>query len=136
MTGAEATDPGNYAHDVDVPEPRTDEAAPSDPAPEPAQAHTAQPRVPQPDTAPEPAGATDAAHRPEVLEALEADLAAVEEALATLDRITADGGDGAAAAAQVAAVVSVERFPDPDPDPDPTPATTPTTAGTTPTTTA
>lgn len=114
MTGAEATDPGNYAHDVDVPELRTDEPAPS-----------------------EPAGVTDAAHRPEVLDALEADLAAVEEALATLDRITAGGGDGAAAAAQVAAVVSAQRFPDPDPDPDP--ATTPTTAGTTlttPTTTA
>ncbi|MFZ4517496.1 MAG: hypothetical protein ACOYOP_03855 [Microthrixaceae bacterium] len=74
--------------------------------------------APGPDTATRAVSATgtpapDEAHRPEVLEALEADLAAVEEALATLDRITAEGGDGAAAAAQVAAVVSAERFPDP-----------------------
>lgn len=45
-----------------------------------------------------------------VLERLEADLVAVEEALATLDRITAEESSGAAVA-QIEAVVSAQRFP-------------------------
>ena len=47
-----------------------------------------------------------------LLDELEADLTAVEEAMATLDRITADGVGGAAAATEIAAVVSADRFPD------------------------
>lgn len=46
-----------------------------------------------------------------VLGALESDLAAVESALATLERIASEGPGGEAAAAQIAAVVSRERFP-------------------------
>ena len=48
----------------------------------------------------------------ELLEGLERDLAAVEEAMHTLDRIAADGVGGEAAAAQIAEVVSARRFPD------------------------
>ena len=47
-----------------------------------------------------------------MLDGLEQDLAAVEEAMQTLDRITADGVGGDAAAAQITSVVSAERFPD------------------------
>lgn len=47
-----------------------------------------------------------------LLDELEADLTAVEEAMATLDRITADGVGGVAAATEITAVVSAERFPD------------------------
>jgi hypothetical protein len=54
----------------------------------------------------------------DVLDGLEADLVAVEEAMASLDRIAADGSGGAGAAAQIDAVVSAERFPiDVDPPP-------------------
>jgi hypothetical protein len=47
-----------------------------------------------------------------VLESLEADLVAVEEAVHTLDRIAADGVGGVAAADQITSVVSAARFPD------------------------
>jgi hypothetical protein len=54
----------------------------------------------------------------DVLDGLEADLVAVEEALSSLDRIAADGSGGAGAAAQIDAVVSAGRFPvDTDPPP-------------------
>ncbi len=48
----------------------------------------------------------------DVLDGLEQDLAAVTEAMQTLDRITAEGVGGDAAAAQITSVVSAERFPD------------------------
>ena len=66
-----------------------------------------------PDTAidaPAPGGAEDA--EAELLAGLEADLAAVEEAMRSLDRIAADAGAGDAAAAQIASVVSADRFRD------------------------
>lgn len=44
------------------------------------------------------------------LAAIEADLAAVEEAMSGLDRIDSSEIGGAAAAAQVAAIVASERF--------------------------
>ena len=48
----------------------------------------------------------------ELLDGLESDLVAVEEAMGTLDRIAADGVGGSAAAEQIASVVSAQRFPD------------------------
>lgn len=51
------------------------------------------------------------------LAALEADLEAVASALSTLDRIAAEGPAGEAAAAEIAAVVSPERFAVPEDDP-------------------
>lgn len=42
---------------------------------------------------------------------LEASFAAVEEAMESLLRITADGGDGAVVVSQIEAVVNAERFP-------------------------
>jgi hypothetical protein len=59
------------------------------------------------------------------LEQLEADNAAVEAAMESLDRIVAEDGSGRAQAAQIDAVVSPERFPLPgdralhDPGADP-----------------
>ncbi len=47
-----------------------------------------------------------------LLEDLEGDLAAVEEAMRSLDRIAAEAGGGEAAAAQIATVVSTARFPE------------------------
>jgi hypothetical protein len=44
------------------------------------------------------------------LDQLEADLAAVESAMESLDRIAADGDPGPSRAAQIDAVVSAERF--------------------------
>jgi hypothetical protein len=45
------------------------------------------------------------------LDQLEADLAAVESAMESLDRIAADEGPGPSRAAQIDAVVSARRFP-------------------------
>jgi len=45
-----------------------------------------------------------------VLDQLEADLTAVEQAITTLDTISSDGVGGEQAAAQIAAAVSAERF--------------------------
>jgi hypothetical protein len=45
-----------------------------------------------------------------VLDQLEADLAAVEHAISTLDRVTAEGVGGESAASQIAVAVSPERF--------------------------
>jgi hypothetical protein len=45
------------------------------------------------------------------LDQLEADLAAVESAMESLDRIAADEGPGPSRAAQIDAVVSAQRFP-------------------------
>jgi hypothetical protein len=45
------------------------------------------------------------------LRSLEASFAAVEEAMESLTRITADGGDGAVVVAQIEAVVNSTRFP-------------------------
>jgi hypothetical protein len=45
------------------------------------------------------------------LEQLEADQAAVEAAMESLDRIVAEDGSGRARATQIDAVVSPERFP-------------------------
>ena len=45
-----------------------------------------------------------------VLDSLEADLAAVEQAIATLEQVASDGIGGEQAAAQIAAAVSAERF--------------------------
>lgn len=47
----------------------------------------------------------------EELRSLEASFAAVEEAMESLTRITADGGDGAVVVAQIEAVVNPARFP-------------------------
>jgi len=47
----------------------------------------------------------------ERLRGLESSFAAVEEAMESLLRITADGGDGPVVVAQIEAVVSPERFP-------------------------
>ena len=52
---------------------------------------------------------TDPAERE--LRSLEASFAAVEEAMESLTRITADGGDGAVVVAQIEAVVNPTRFP-------------------------
>ncbi len=53
---------------------------------------------------------TDGTDELAVLTAIEQDLAAVEEAMAGLDRIDADQVGGAAAATQVAAIVGSDRF--------------------------
>jgi hypothetical protein len=45
------------------------------------------------------------------IRSLEASFAAVEEAMESLTRITADGGDGAVVVAQIEAVVNSTRFP-------------------------
>jgi hypothetical protein len=45
-----------------------------------------------------------------VLDQLEADLSAVEQAIESLERVTAEGLGGDAAASRIAAAVSVERF--------------------------
>jgi transposase len=60
---------------------------------------------------PEPAQAADAVlDELAVLDQLEADLAAVEQAVESLERVAVEGVGGEAAAAQIAAAVSVERF--------------------------
>jgi hypothetical protein len=63
---------------------------------------------PEPDQGTEPAAPDELA----VLDELEADLAAVELAIESLERVAADGHGGEDAAAQIAAAVSVERFGD------------------------
>lgn len=45
-----------------------------------------------------------------VLDQLEADLTAVEHAISTLDRVTAEGEGGESAANQIAVAVSAARF--------------------------
>ncbi len=45
-----------------------------------------------------------------VLDALESDLVAVEQAIESLDRVSGEGLDGEQAAAQISAIVSPERF--------------------------
>ena len=55
--------------------------------------------------APEPVLDDDA-----VLDQLEADLTAVEHAISTLDRVTAEGEGGESAANQIAVAVSAGRF--------------------------
>ncbi len=45
-----------------------------------------------------------------VLDALESDLVAVERAIESLDRVSGEGHGGEAAAAQITAIVSPERF--------------------------
>lgn len=58
------------------------------------------------DQTPTTSGSTEVDPLPE----LEADLAAVEAALASLDRIDAEGRTGAAVVAEIRAVVDPERF--------------------------
>lgn len=67
---------------------------------------------PEPDQVTEPAAPDELA----VLDELEADLAAVELAIESLERVASDGHGGQDAAAQIAAAVSVERFGDAQPD--------------------
>ena len=58
-------------------------------------------------------GRADASpHREElaVLDGLEADLVAVEQAVESLERVSSEGLGGAEAATRIAAAVSVERF--------------------------
>jgi hypothetical protein len=57
------------------------------------------------------AGAVDTDPAEQELRLLEASFAAVEEAMESLTRITADGGDGAVVVAQIEAVVNPSRFP-------------------------
>jgi len=45
-----------------------------------------------------------------VLDDLEADLVAVEQAIESLERVSSEGLDGAEAATRIAAAVSVDRF--------------------------
>ena len=56
-------------------------------------------------------GSSDADPAELELRSLEASFAAVEEAMESLTRITADGGDGAVVVAQIEAVVNSTRFP-------------------------
>ena len=56
-------------------------------------------------------GADDTGPAEQELRSLEASFAAVEEAMESLTRITADGGDGAVVVAQIEAVVNPTRFP-------------------------
>jgi hypothetical protein len=69
---------------------------------------------PTPESAPAPASTTaDATVAPDelaVLDQLEADLSAVEQAVESLERVASEGLGGDDAAAQIAAAVSVERF--------------------------
>ena len=53
----------------------------------------------------------------ERLDQLEADVASVASAMETVDRIVAGESTGEAAAAEIAAVVSAERFPPEDREP-------------------
>jgi hypothetical protein len=62
------------------------------------------------DTDPVP-GSSDTDPAELELRSLEASFAAVEEAMESLTRITADGGDGAVVVAQIEAVVNSTRFP-------------------------
>lgn len=63
-------------------------------------------------------GADDTGPAEQELRSLEASFAAVEEAMESLTRITADGGDGAVVVAQIEAVVNPTRFPlEADPTP-------------------
>ena len=62
------------------------------------------------DTDPVP-GSSDTEPAELELRSLEASFAAVEEAMESLTRITADGGDGAVVVAQIEAVVNSTRFP-------------------------
>lgn len=78
------------------------------PPPHDDDAGTADGAAPAVDAGP---GDADAA----LLAALEADLAAVESALVSLDRIAAEGTGGEAAASEIAELVSPERFPVDDP---------------------
>lgn len=76
-----------------------------------------EPWTPRPTTA-EPAPAAEGSRDElEVLDQLEADLAAVEQAIAGLDRVASEGLGGEAAADQIAAAVSVDRFGGPVTDP-------------------
>ncbi len=89
------------------PRPDSELAADSDPvgASDPVEA----PVPPAP--APEPPHSADAVlDELAVLDQLEADLAAVEQAVESLERVTAEGVGGSDAAEQIAAAVSVERF--------------------------
>lgn len=67
---------------------------------------------PEPDQGTDQEGEPAAADELEVLDELEADLAAVELAIESLERVAVDGHGGEDAAAQIAAAVSVERFGD------------------------
>jgi hypothetical protein len=70
-----------------------------------------EPAVPgSSDTDPVP-GSSDTDPAELELRSLEASFAAVEEAMESLTRITADGGDGAVVVAQIEAVVNPTRFP-------------------------
>ena len=73
--------------------------------------------IPEPASDPTTEPATGAAGPAEapvdddaVLDQLEADLTAVEHAISTLDRVTAEGEGGESAANQIAVAVSAARF--------------------------
>lgn len=72
--------------------------SPAVPAPEQTAVQTADP---------DPSGVDDELA---VLDELEADLAAVEQAIESLERVSAEGLVGDEAATRIAAAVSVERF--------------------------
>jgi hypothetical protein len=67
------------------------------------------PAVPAPEQTadPDPSGVDDELA---VLDELEADLAAVEQAIESLERVSVEGLVGDEAASRIAAAVSVERF--------------------------
>jgi hypothetical protein len=93
----------------DAPKPESDDlaGAPAIEAPAPAAAVA-------PATETETAAAAPAMEQPQdelvVLDQLEADLAAVEQAISTLEQVAGDGIGGEQAAAQIAAAVSADRF--------------------------
>ena len=72
---------------------------------------TDEPMTDQPMTdQPAPADVDPVRDELAVLDELEADLVAVEQAIESLERVSSEGLDGAEAAERIAAAVSVERF--------------------------
>ena len=78
--------------------------------PEPSSDPTTEPATGAAVAAEAGAGAAAPADDEAVLDQLEADLTAVEHAISTLDRVTAEGEGGESAANQIAVAVSAERF--------------------------
>ena len=92
------------------PSPSPADASVMTPAPTPAatsEREAAPRQAPEPAADPDPTGVVDELA---VLDELEADLAAVEQAIESLERVSAEGLVGDEAATRIAAAVSVERF--------------------------
>lgn len=98
MTAPWSPRPASDSHPVPEPAPA---AAPDHVPDPPAQDATSEP------TAQDAGGVLDELA---VLDQLESDLTAVEQAIASLERVATEGLGGEDAATQIAAAVSVERF--------------------------